>query len=68
VPGALLLNFPLFSSTLGSARVAPYEIELSDMTPVRSPPYRCPPPKLEIFRTIINELLQQGVVRPSKSP
>ena len=65
----IIAEFPtLFSSTLGSARVTPYEIELSDMAPVRSPPYRCAPPKLEIFRGIVNELLEQGVVRPSKSP
>ena len=65
----IIAEFPtLFSSTLGSARVTPYQIELSDMAPVRSPPYRCAPPKLEIFRGIVNELLEQGVVRPSKSP
>ena len=67
-PGHHCRIFPLFSSTLGIARVAPYEIELSDMTPVCSPPYRCAPPKLEIYRGIVNELLEQGVVRPSKSP
>ena len=57
----------LFSSSVGTAMCAPYEIELSDITPVRSPPYRCAPPKLEVFKRIVNELLQQGVVRPSKS-
>ena len=37
-------------------------------TPFRwSPPYRCAPPKDAIFRKI-NELLEQGVIRPSKSP
>jgi len=35
---------------------------------VRSPPYRCAPPKLQIFRKMIDDLLEQGVVRPSKSP
>jgi hypothetical protein len=58
---------PLFSSTLGVARVAPYVIELSDTKPVRSPPYRCAPLKLEAFKSIVNELLAQGVIRPSKS-
>ena len=56
----------LFSSSLGTAKCAPYEIELSDTTPVRSPPYRCAPPKF--FKQMVNELLEQGVVRPSKSP
>ena len=35
--------------------------------PVRSPTYRCAPPKLQTFRHIVNELLEQGVIRPSKS-
>lgn len=62
-------EFPaLFSSNLGTANCAPYEIELLDSVPVRSSPYRCAPPKTAIFRDMVNELLQQGVVRPSKSP
>jgi hypothetical protein len=62
-------EFPaLFSSNLGTAKCAPYEIELLDSAPVRSSPYRCAPPKTAIFRDMVNELLQQGVVRPSKSP
>jgi hypothetical protein len=61
-------EFPeLFSSQLGTAKCTPYEIELSDPTPVRSHPYRCAPPKLKIFRNTVNELLEKGVVRPSKS-
>jgi len=58
----------LFSSSLGTVKCAPYEIELSDTTPVRSPPYRCAPPKLQVFKQMVNELLEQGVIRPSKSP
>jgi len=66
---AIVADFPaLFSRGLGTADCAPYDIELSDSVPVRSPPYRCAPPKLEIFKKMINELLEQGVVRPSKSP
>jgi len=53
---------------LGTANSAPYEIELSDGTPVRSCPYRCAPPKMEVFRSMVNELVEQGVERPSKSP
>ena len=65
---ALLAEFPsLFSSSLGTAKCTPYDIELSDATPVRSPLYRCAPPKLQIFKQTVNELLEQGVVRPSKS-
>ena len=66
---SIMAEFPgLFSPTVGTAHVAPYEIELADAAPVHSPPYRCAPPKLEIFRGIVNQLLEQGVVRPSKSP
>ena len=61
-------EYPLvFSSSVGTAKCTPYQIELSDDTPVRSPQYRCAPPKLQIFKGIVNELLEQGVVRPSKS-
>ena len=65
---ALREKFPdLFSTSLGTARCTPYEIELSDATPVRSRPYRCAPPKLAIFKRMVNELLEQGVIRASKS-
>jgi len=64
----LMKIFPsLFSASLGVAKCTPYDIELSDTTPVRSPPYRCAPPKLQVFKQLVNELLEQGVVRPSKS-
>jgi len=63
--GSVLAEFPaLFSKTLGTT-TCPL---VSDSIPVRSPPYRCAPPNVAIFRKIINELLEQGVIRPSKSP
>jgi hypothetical protein len=66
---SIMADFPsLFSPTLGTANCTPYVVELSDPTPVRSPPYRCAPPKLQLFRKMIDDLLEQGVVRPSKSP
>ena len=67
--GTLVLEFPaLFSPVLGTASCEPYEIELSDAGPVRSAPYRCAPPKAVIFKAMVDDLLEQGVVRPSKSP
>jgi hypothetical protein len=40
-PDVLMKEFPsLFSVSLGIAKCVPYDIELSDTTPVRSPPYR----------------------------
>jgi transposase InsO family protein len=66
---SIVAEFPaVFSSTLGTAKCTPYEIELSDPTPVRSPPYRCAAPKLAIFRKMVDDLLEKGVVRTNKSP
>jgi hypothetical protein len=66
---ALGKDFPaLFSERLGTADCSPYEIELEDTSPVRSPPYRCSPPKVDIFKKLVNELLDQGVIRVSRSP
>jgi hypothetical protein len=56
----------VFSDEMGAAKCVPYEIELSDHIPVRSPPYRCTP--LSIFREMVDDLLKKGVVRPSKFP
>ena len=56
----------LFSPTVGTAHMSSYEIELADIPPVRSPPYRCASPKHEIFQHIVIQLLEQGVVRVSK--
>jgi len=65
---ALMGEFPsLFSTSLGIANCSPYDIELSDTAPVRSPPYRCASPKLQVFKQIVNELLEQGVAGPSRS-
>jgi hypothetical protein len=39
---SLIHEFPaLFSPMLGTAKCAPYEIELTDFTLVCSPPYQC---------------------------
>jgi hypothetical protein len=58
----------LFSGQLGTVKGAEYEIELVDQAPVRSPPYRCAPPKLNLLREFLEDLYKKGVVRPSKSP
>jgi len=57
----------VFSTVPGTANCTPYVIELTDSTPVSSVPYRYAPRKQAIFR-MVDELLQPGVVRPSKSP
>ena len=45
-----------------------YEIELADQGPVRSPPYHCALPTLNLLKESVEDLLQKGVVRSSKSP
>jgi hypothetical protein len=65
---ALMAEFPrLFSTSIGTAKCAPYDIEVADIKPVRLPPYHCAPPRAQIFKRVLNGLLQQGVVRHSKS-
>ena len=44
-----------------------YEIELIDKTPVRLPPYRLSPPKMQYFREHIKTLLRDGVIEFSLS-
>jgi len=66
---SILAEVPqLFNSTLGTVDCATYEIELTDLIPVRSYLYRCAAPKLSVFRSMVDELLDQGLMRPSKSP
>ena len=64
----LMTEFPhFFSSSLCTAKCVPHDIELSDTTPVRLPPYQRAPHRLQIFKHVANELLEQGVIRLSKS-
>lgn len=57
----------VLTPVLGCLRNGTYEIELSDHTPVRSPPYQCSPPRLKALRGIVNDLLAKGVIRRSVS-
>jgi len=51
---SILVEFPaVFSAVLGRADCAPYVIELTESTPVRSAPHGCTPPKLAIFKTMV---------------
>jgi hypothetical protein len=65
----LLGEFPdLFSGKIGTARNTCYKIELVDTVPVRSTPYSLAPPKAAILKMHVEDLLRQGIIRPSKSP
>jgi len=54
-PDILMKEFPsLFSSSLGIAKCNPYDVELSDTSPVRSPLFRRAPFKLGIFKQFVS--------------
>lgn len=64
----LSVEYPeVITDKIGSARVQPYEILLSDPTPVRTPPYQLAPDKMIIMRKVINDLLESKVIKKSVS-
>lgn len=64
----LTAEYPdVISDTIGSAKVQPYEILLSDRSPVRKPPYQLAPDKMVIMRKVINGLLESKVIQKSVS-
>jgi hypothetical protein len=57
---SLSAEFPaIFSPKLGTANFTPYEIQVLGPTPVRSPPYRCDPPKMVILREMVSQMLEE---------
>jgi hypothetical protein len=64
----LIRSFPaLFSDQLGTVKGMTCHLDLSDTIPVRSRPYQCSPPRMQILRDIVDDLIQKGVVRKSYS-
>lgn len=64
----ILAKFPqVLTKKLGRTNLINYDIELSDLKPVRSPPYPLAPPKMEICRGLVQQLLDDDVVEPSIS-
>lgn len=55
------------TSKIGKCKIAPYKFTLMDETPIRSRPFPCSPPKMKIFRDLIESLERAGVIRPSNS-
>jgi hypothetical protein len=53
---------------LGLTTLLEYDIELLDHVPVKIPPYRLIPPKMEALRQRVHHMLEQGIIRPSVSP
>ena len=52
---------------LGECTLGENSIELTDSVPVRRPPHRLSPPKVHFLRGKIQEMLDQGTIRPSTS-
>lgn len=57
----------VFTSELGFTNVLQYQIQLTDTTPVKLSPYRLSPPKMQIMRKIISDMLDKGNIRYSTS-
>ena len=57
----------MLTPKLGECTLSEYHIELIDNTPVRRPPYRLSPPKVHVLREKVQEMLDQGIIRPSTS-
>jgi hypothetical protein len=65
---SLILELPdVFTSKLGLTNALQYHIDLNDTTPVRLPPYRLSPPQMHIMRQHVQDMLDQGIIRPSVS-
>jgi hypothetical protein len=52
---------------LGLTKLIEYDIQLLDNTPLRLPPYRLSPPKMQYLREHIKSLLKEGFIEPSSS-
>uniref|UniRef100_A0A1B6LZF3 RNA-directed DNA polymerase n=2 Tax=Graphocephala atropunctata TaxID=36148 RepID=A0A1B6LZF3_9HEMI len=64
----LLKDFPrVFSDKIGRALDFEIDLQVSDPDPVRLKPYPLPPPKLAELRKILDDLLEQDIIRPSMS-
>jgi hypothetical protein len=62
-------EFPdVLTPRLGLTTLLEYDIELLDNVPVKIPPYRLMPPKMEALRLHVHHMLEQGIIRPSVSP
>ena len=60
--------FALVKDPLGTAVGTEHQIETKDAVPMKMTPYKIAPHKLPAIRAEIQEMLEKGVIVPSKSP
>ena len=60
--------FAIAKGPLGTAVGTEYRIETKDAMPIKTAPYKIAPHKLPAIRAGIQEMLEKGVIVPSKSP
>lgn len=62
-------KFPdVLTEELGLTGLLEYRIELTDNNPVKKAPFRLSPPRMKELRSHIDKMMEQGVIRRSKSP
>ncbi|UYV81988.1 hypothetical protein LAZ67_21000316 [Cordylochernes scorpioides] len=58
----------LFSSGLGRSNLAKHRIDTEGAKPIKHKPYRVSAKEREIIKEQIDEMLRDGIIRPSSSP
>ncbi|UYV78051.1 hypothetical protein LAZ67_15003310, partial [Cordylochernes scorpioides] len=58
----------LFSSRLGRTNLAKHRIDTEDAKPIKHKPYRVSVRERDIIKEQIDEMLTEGIIRPSSSP
>ncbi|UYV67231.1 K02A2.6-like, partial [Cordylochernes scorpioides] len=58
----------LFSSRLGRTNLAKHRIDTEDAKPIKHKPYMVSPKERDIIKEQIDEMLTEGIIRPSSSP
>ncbi|UYV74356.1 K02A2.6-like [Cordylochernes scorpioides] len=58
----------LFSSKLGRTNLAKHRIDTEDAKPIKHKPYRVSAKERDIIKEQIDEMLTEGIIRPSSSP
>ncbi|UYV79189.1 hypothetical protein LAZ67_17001439, partial [Cordylochernes scorpioides] len=58
----------LFSSRLGRTNLAKHQIPTEDAKPIKYKPYRVSAKERTIIKDQIDEMLEEGIIRPSSSP